>query len=174
MMKKTFVCLAVQRKQREIMRDEEKKKEESEENTRQNTHKRTFLIINASVLRGGAERESINGYDSCQYGFGCCYRYDQLTGHSSLVPTHCDFSQASRGKRLIKSADNFYICHKFCDSRKSIFCILFVYLKFLESTRQATTTTTKARAKWAPDWCDNSLIIFGRAREWQGSRVGFN
>lgn len=32
-------------------------KEESEENTRQNTHKRTFLIINASVLRGGAERE---------------------------------------------------------------------------------------------------------------------
>lgn len=31
-------------------------KEESEEKTRQNTHKRTFLIINPSVLRG-PERE---------------------------------------------------------------------------------------------------------------------
>lgn len=54
-----------------------------------------------------------------------------------------DFSQASKSW-AIKSADNFYICHKLCDTRKSIFCILFVYLK----TRATTTTTTVKQAQW--------------------------
>lgn len=44
-----------------------------------------------------------------------------------------DFSQASK-TWAIKSADNFYICHKLRDTRKSIFCILFVYLKTKTAT----------------------------------------
>lgn len=62
MMMKTFVCLAVQRKQREIMRKRKRNQERK--------HKRTFLITNASVLKGAEERvgevEKM-GKCSCQY-----------------------------------------------------------------------------------------------------------
>lgn len=132
MMMKTFVCLAIQRKQREIMRKRRRNQERK--------HKRTFLIINASVLKGAAE--GVGG------GVGkmgkCSCQYEAIDMTRSLSLSQClsiplwsvivlekRLQSSVRANRLIKSADNFYICHKFCDSRKSIFCILFVYLKFL-------------------------------------------
>lgn len=63
MMMKTFVCLAIQRKQREIMRKRRRNQERK--------HKRTFLIINASVLKGAVEGVGGGvgkmGKCSCQY-----------------------------------------------------------------------------------------------------------
>lgn len=148
---KTFVCLAIQRKQREIMRKRRRNQERK--------HKRTFLIINASVSKGAAE------------GVGkCSCQYEAIDMTTSLFLSQClsislwsvivlekRLQSSVRANRLIKSADNFYICHKFCDSRKSIFCILFVYLKFLrelekqQQQHKQQQHGNKARAKWAPD-----------------------
>lgn len=135
-MMKTFVCLAVQRKQREIMRKRKRNQERK--------HKRTFLITNASVLKGAEERvgevEKM-GKCSCQYEPIDMTRSLFLSVSVSfclwsVIVLQKRLQSSVRANRLIKSADNFYICHKFCDSRKSIFCILFVYLKFLREVEK--------------------------------------
>lgn len=146
---KTFVCLAIQRKQREIMRKRRRNQERK--------HKRTFLIINASVLKGAVEGVGKMGKCSCQYEAIDMTRSLSLSQCLSIslwsvIVLEKRLQSSVRANRLIKSADNFYICHKFCDSRKSIFCILFVYLKFLrELEKQQQQHGNKARAKWAPD-----------------------
>lgn len=145
---KTFVCLAIQRKQREIMRKRRRNQERK--------HKRTFLIINASVLKGAVE--GVGG------GVGkmgkCSCQYEAIDMTRSLTLSQClsislwsvivlekRLQSSVRANRLIKSADNFYICHKFCDSRKSIFCILFVYLKFLRELEKQQQQQQQSEGK---------------------------
>lgn len=135
-MMKTFVCLAVRRKQREIMRKRRRNQERK--------HKRTFLITNASVLKGAEER--VGGVEkmgkcSCQYepiDMTTSLFLSLIVSFSlwSVIVLQKRLQSSVRANRLIKSDDNFYICHKFCDSRKSIFCILFVYLKFLREVEK--------------------------------------
>lgn len=97
MMMKTFVCLAIQRKQREIMRKRRRNQERK--------HKRTFLIINASVLKGAVE--GVGGGVGKMGKCSCQYEAIDMTrslSHSlsvSLSPSgqssflRKDFSQAS-------------------------------------------------------------------------------
>lgn len=122
-----------------------KNESEREANARQT--QKNFSHYQRKCFKGGeSERERESGRAGQKWLWLLPIWLGVAIDMACTLVTHLLFrldrttSVKRQAKRLIKSADNFYICHKFRDSRKSIFCILFVYLKFL---RARTTTTTK-------------------------------